>query len=128
MSLESKNIPDTNKAFTKCEGLDSLVLSHSKHTEESVSDMLLLTPQQPVLIGSKFYVGFLIGSGSGSCGHTKSYAIFTTDKETNRVVFSRFCTRSEKNILKKILYFERAIKSVRVHMQNGEICQLFYAR
>ncbi len=81
---------------------------------------------ESVLTPDGLQAGFLLGSGT--CGETKSYAVFDVSPKSKYAAFSRFCTRAEKKALAKILYHYRAIKSVRSPAIGGDTCLLFVAR
>jgi hypothetical protein len=81
------------------------------------------TENEPVLTPEGLYAGFLLGAGI--CGESKAYAIFEVGAD-KQVTFRRFCTRPEKKVLAKIVYYFRAVRKVRTPLNDGNECKLFF--
>lgn len=81
---------------------------------------------RPVVLLGKMRLGFLLSAGT--CGEVKSYGVFTFDEQTQQHTFNRFCTPFEKKILKKLVYYERLIQSIRAPLSTGDSFLLFVGR
>jgi hypothetical protein len=75
---------------------------------------------------SGLHAGFLVEEGS--CGESRSYALFEIDQKDGRAIFNRLCNKSEKKLLGKAHYHYKALKNVEVETSTQDVCILFTHR
>jgi hypothetical protein len=72
------------------------------------------------------YAGFLVEEGS--CGESRSYALFEIDKKDGRAIFNRLCNKPEKKLLGKAHYHYKALRNVEIETSTLGVCILFTHR
>jgi len=96
--------------------MESLFEGISSGVVGGVSGAYVRTP-------SGLYAGFHIEDGS--CGDSRSYALFEIDPKDGRAIFQRFCKKAEKKLLAKAHYHYHALKSVEIETSTNSVCILF---
>jgi hypothetical protein len=120
--LAPRSIADT--AARKASTTGALIVLYAiGHKEESMSDQQ--HTGTPVLLDEALYAGF----ASYDFGAVKEFAAFELIEGVPQPVFKRVCTPGEKKKLKKLVYAQKCVRSIRHKCQeDGDEFQIFYMK